>query len=46
LNNTPITDSEFLDQAITDGSKAFYRVMAVTTSGATSVVASAATPVV
>jgi hypothetical protein len=44
LNNAPLTTSEFLDQAITDGSKAFYRVMAVTTTGTTSVVASAATP--
>ncbi|HEV2293447.1 MAG TPA: choice-of-anchor D domain-containing protein [Tepidisphaeraceae bacterium] len=44
LNNEPISDSQFLDQAITDGSKAFYRVMAVNTDGTTSVVASAATP--
>jgi len=46
LNNTPITDSEFLDTAITNGAKAYYRVMAVTTSGAASIVASASTPTV
>lgn len=46
LNNTPLTLSEYLDTAITDGSKAYYRVMAVTTTGATSIVASASTPTV
>jgi hypothetical protein len=44
LNNEPITTSQFLDQAITDGSKAYYRVVALTNSGVTSVGTSASTP--
>jgi glucose/arabinose dehydrogenase len=46
LNNTPITDSQYLDSAVTDGSKQYYRVMAVTTDGRASIVASASTPTV
>ena len=43
ITGDPLTTSEFLDESITNGAKVYYRVSAVTTSGASSYLASAAT---
>jgi len=43
ITSDPLTTSEFLDESITNGAKVYYRVSAITTSGASSYLASAAT---